>query len=139
MAFKVAFNEALGIVEVAYQGLIDLDALNASAAIVYGIARERNCRLALIDWSSAVLGLGVTDIYTLPQSFAEIAGSVRLSLYNFRRAVLVEKKNDDFLFLETVALNRGQSVRIFTDRTEALDWLYQLHRVPQTLVGELPT
>lgn len=40
-----------------------------------------------------------------------------------RRALVVPDTSEDFSFLETVSVNVGQQVKIFTDMDEALAWL----------------
>jgi len=66
--------------------------------------------------------------YQLPQSFAGITESPGMDIHRFKRALLVGAITNDFTFLENVTLNRGQSVKVLTDRAQAIKWQSSLSR-----------
>lgn len=123
MAHDIAYNSEQGIIELTYHGEIDPAALKSSAADVYHLAKERSCCVALIDWSQSRLGVGVSGIYDLPRVLSSITESLGLNIHKIKRALLVKEKTEGFRFLENVTRNRGQNVRLFTDRAEAIEWL----------------
>jgi hypothetical protein len=58
------------------------------------------------------------DIYHMPKS-AKQAGIVP----GFKRALVVSELSSDFHFLETVFVNQGHIVKLFTDIDAARGWL----------------
>ena len=58
------------------------------------------------------------DIYNMPKS-ARQAGIE----HRFKRALVVSELSSDFHFLETVFINQGHIVKMFTDFDAALHWL----------------
>jgi hypothetical protein len=40
-----------------------------------------------------------------------------------KRALVVSEQSSDFHFLETVFINQGHNVKMFTDIEEAMSWL----------------
>ena len=66
----------------------------------------------------AKLTKGTIDIYNMPQTAKEAGVGAR-----HRRALVVSEQSSDFHFLETVFLNQGHNVKMFTDIEEAMIWL----------------
>lgn len=87
------------------------------------LAREHDCYLALTDAREASSGLSTLEIYGLPELIMEIFEETGISVYKFKRALVVDKNIDDFTFFETVSRNRGHNVTMFRNIDEAIEWL----------------
>ena len=75
----------------------------------------------LVDFRGMTPDLSVTTIYELPRILEKL-GDTRES----RTAMVVSpesEKKEDFSFFETVSLNQGFQVKLFTDLQEATQWL----------------
>ena len=72
----------------------------------------------LVDETELEYRLGTFDVYTSAKSLAEHAPHVAKSAMVVTPAQVTDAK-----FFETVAVNRGLNVRMFTDMAEAKEWL----------------
>jgi len=66
----------------------------------------------------ASLSKGAIDIYNMPKAARSAGIESRC-----KRALVVREQSTDFHFLETVFLNQGHNVKMFTDINEAMHWL----------------
>ena len=82
------------------------------------LGRKHKCPRLLNDLREAVISKSLLDIYSMPRVVEE-AGMQK----SFRRAIDVNPPVNDYRFLETVSVNEGQEVRVFSDPEEALRWL----------------
>lgn len=82
------------------------------------LGRKHKCPRLLNDLREAVISKSLLDIYSMPR-VVEQAGMQK----SFRRAIVVNPPVNDYRFLETVSVNEGQEVRVFSDPEEALRWL----------------
>lgn len=63
----------------------------------------------------------IFDIFSFGEKLADSTRKIAI-----RFAVLVgNKKTESSVFVETVVLNRGGTLRVFKDNESALEWLYQ--------------
>jgi hypothetical protein len=83
------------------------------------INAQHGCHRFLFDMREAEILGGTADIHTAASPHGDLAHSVRL----FRVAVLVPQINDDELFFETVAVNRGFQLHVFDDLDKGIHWL----------------
>ena len=90
---------------------------NLGNAIKY-IWRADTTDQALVDLRKAEWDIGTVDIYRLPRVL-ENAGLTR----KHRQAILVAQRIGLCRFLETVFVNHGYGVKIFTEREHAISWL----------------
>lgn len=84
---------------------------------VAATARERGARLVLVDLVGLVGDIPDLDRYDLGKEGAEILGHVE------RLAVVRAPGYRYTGFAVDVARNRGLNIRVFTDRSEAIEWL----------------
>lgn len=127
MAYTVVYNEHLHIVELTSQTDVRSTDIQEAVVEIFQLVKDHTCNRVLIDWSGSQVFLTVTGIYELPQIISRVADSFQVPIHRVKRALLVAAKTEDFLFYENVTHNRGQSVRFFTDRAEALEWLLSEH------------
>jgi len=120
MAFHVAYDPQCDCLIGEFIGSIDHEKLEEYALEVAEAAKEHGCRRILNDLRKAEVRFSTTEIIEIP-GFLETTGIDR----SWKRAVVVSQSLEDYRFYETTALNRGYTVKIFTDLTEARDWLTQ--------------
>ncbi len=83
--------------------------------------RAAECPRVLIEENLAGVGLGFMDVFTIAASAPQGArGAVRRIAY---LDVNPDHAAERMRFAESVAVNRGVNVRVFTDRGEAERWL----------------
>jgi hypothetical protein len=107
-------------VVVRHTGELTVSAIEASRRVVVELATERRLTRILLDLSGATTGLAPVDIFELcaSQGFALPPGAI----------VAVVHRPDQFpaedaRFAEAVTLNRGATLRAFTDFDAARLWL----------------
>ena len=59
----------------------------------------------------------------LPETFSKVLTEFGLELRKIKRALVVAQIDDDYRFVETVAVNRGYWVKLFDKIDEAAEWL----------------
>ncbi|MFC1652419.1 hypothetical protein ACFL3F_01740 [Planctomycetota bacterium] len=96
----------------------DLPSFGSELAV---LLEEHDCVRILNDLRDVDLRLSLMDICRIPDLVTEsgIKG-------NTKRAIVFSKDAGDYQFYETVSVNRGQFVRVFTDFDEAETWLTAL-------------
>lgn len=118
MKMKAQFNEADRYISVETSGIIDLDAVSRVLKEMPTLIQRYGSKRILHDLRKADIQLDTSDIYFTPQKIQE-AG-----YHDTKRAFLFSAENEqDFTFFETVSANRGQQVQVFTDESQALEWL----------------
>jgi hypothetical protein len=72
----------------------------------------------LIDHRDAIIKFKTMEIFNLPQSYRQSELSQR-----FRVALVFKQISSDEQFYETVCVNRGYKISVFTDYDKAMNWL----------------
>ena len=122
MEYHTEFNPRDGIVETTVEGDIDsLDDVQRFAADVAEMTRKCDCHHVLHDLRRTVVKLSTSDIFTAEEIVKRVglAGPVK-------RALVIGSLHRDGQFYETVLLNRGHFVKLFTDLESAREWLLRL-------------
>lgn len=88
------------------------------ASEVVALLDKHSCVRVLSDLREVDLRLSMIDLYNIPKLVTE-AGVKQ----NVKRAVVFGKAAEDYEFLETISVNRGQIFRVFTDFDEAQTWI----------------
>jgi hypothetical protein len=122
MSFSVKYNPELNIIESVIADNITSEDLRMHEAQCIALARETNSIRFLTDASQAILKVSVISLYDLPKFYQD---------QDLQRMVFIavleptsEAGKNLVDFYETVSHNRGWKVKIFTERQEALDWLF---------------
>lgn len=118
MKYDVSYDEARHLILGRITGEIDPAFVKTMAREVAALAKRHGCNRLLSDLREATIPSSASAIYSLPRIVDQ--GGVPPGL---RRALIVANASRDFTFLETVALNCGHHIRIFTDPDAALAWL----------------
>ena len=87
------------------------------------IAKENDCRLIFNDFREVSRKLSILQIYELPDRIRTIFTSFGINVGLYKRANVVAKDWDEYIFHENVMVNRGQKEKVFTDMDEAKKWL----------------
>ena len=118
MSYRIDYNEEQDYIAVTVEGKFTLSTLKELSTAVATFTERYNCRRILNDMRHARLTEGTLDIYNMPK-IAREAGVAP----PFKRAILISEFSANFHFLETVFLNQGHIVKLFTDTDQALHWL----------------
>ena len=102
-----------------FTGDMDIQSAELYLKEVVPMTRKHDSKRILNDMRNANIKMGIMDIYKLPSIVIRDTFD-----RSWPRAVIVKEKNVKLLhFYETVALNRGIQVKIFTDIEEGIRWL----------------
>jgi len=122
MPWSVEYDSELGTVSCRYVGRVTDDDFRQATLKAFELAKANSTNRFLIDDSKWEGGASIVGLYDLPKLFTEL-GFERES----RGALILPSSGtlqaEDARFFETVCINRGWQVKLFTDRQEALDWL----------------
>lgn len=118
MAFDVHYSQDNDCLVGTFTGDFNTDSLKRYLDEVIKTATLHNCHRFLNDLREATINLSFMDFYDI----AEMSVSKGFDR-SWKRAIVVEKTAPDFSFFETVARNRGLSIRVFESMDEALEWL----------------
>ncbi|HRI48072.1 MAG TPA: hypothetical protein PK559_13275, partial [Ignavibacteriaceae bacterium] len=86
---------------------------------------EKRCTLFYSDFREVAEGkISITEIYSLPKVFNQIASKNNIIVHECINAILIPKENYLFQFFVTVSNNFAQTnIKLFLDEEEALKWL----------------
>ncbi|MGD8455999.1 MAG: hypothetical protein PVF83_06425 [Anaerolineales bacterium] len=102
------------------KGMRNFDTVKAMTLEIFDVARSVHRSIVLIDVRELKGRLGVLDSYKLVTEVFQ-----KLHRKGISAAAIVDPQlpSPRSWFLETVSLNRGFNLRIFSDYDEALEWL----------------
>lgn len=118
MSFSIKYDKDTDCILVTVNGNFDLSVLPLLAAKVKQRIDHENCIHILTDFREAELTDSPTHTFNMPD-LALNSGIYR----NIKRALVVKKIGQNFHFLETVFVNRGNVVKLFDNMNEAKKWL----------------
>lgn len=125
MPHTVIYNSELHIVESKLQGEMTLGEVEEIITKIAKTAKENDCRLIFTDFREVSRKLSMLEIYELPHRTKNIFTSVGMNVLLYKRANVVAKDLDDYVFHENVMVNRGQNEKVFTDIEKAMKWLME--------------
>ena len=123
MSHTILYNSDMHIIESTFQEGLTFSEVKEFISEGVRIAKEKDCALFLTDYRKATLKLSTLEIYEVPKLMQETFASTGLNIRRIRRAVVAAKDLKDYLFYETVTINRGQNAKVFYDIDEAKKWL----------------
>jgi len=112
-------DEELGIIEVELYGELDNEEVLKGIAEVQRMSKKEGVNKVLVD---------ATRVETAP-STGETFWIFSSSPSVFRQAVLIHKSQTisaDAAFIEDVSYNSGRATRVFDNREDALNWLFEV-------------
>jgi len=99
-------------------GEFDSSLVTKMSSDLVDMMHKYDCSRLLNDLRGAKITPETLDIYVMPKKVAQSREAIRC-----KRALLVNGSLKDYHFLETVSVNSGQQLKIFTDIDTAIDWL----------------
>jgi hypothetical protein len=122
MEWKMLFDADENIFSVKTYGTFDLASKRELIREFKAATEKFKCRSCLIDNTEiSSIQIGFMEIYSLPELFKELDVPHRLRIAE----IFSERHVQEFFFLETISLNRGYQVSIFSNAESALRWLKQ--------------
>jgi hypothetical protein len=121
MPYEIDYLEDEKIVTIKNRGEILFEDLLEQTKEALELARRKNATLFLSDNILLENKAKTFEIYELPKIYDELGAS-----RNNKLAVLIRKgghTTKDARFFETICLNRGWNVRLFTSYDDAKAWL----------------
>ncbi|MBE0672352.1 MAG: hypothetical protein IH588_17390 [Anaerolineales bacterium] len=125
MSHTVFYNPELHIVESKLQGDMTIGEVDEFVAKIAQITKEKDCRLIFTDFREVSRKLPMWQIYELPNRLKNIFAAFDINVSFYKRANVVAKDLDDYIFHENVMVNRGQKEKVFTDIDQAKKWLME--------------
>lgn len=132
MSNTVIYNSELHIVESKLHGDMTLGEVEVIITKIAKTAKENDCRSIVIDFREVSRKLSILQIYELPDRTKNIFSSFGLNVLLYKRANVVAKDLDDYVFHENVMVNRGQNEKVFTDIDKAKKWLMEIRTAQQS-------
>ena len=126
MPHTVFYNSELHLVESKLQGDMTLSEAEEIVTKIAKIAKEKDCRSIFIDFRNVSQKLSMVEMYRLSDRTKNIFTSFGMKLSLYKRANVVAKDLDDYVFHENVMVNRGHNEKVFTDIDQAKKWLMEL-------------
>ena len=118
MDFEIKYSEEKKMILGRVSGELELPVLKKLTLELKKLAEVHNCRKCLSDMRETPVPESIIDIFDAPKAVSE-AGDMS----NFRCAMIVKEIREQWEFLETISINRGQQIRIFTDFNDGEAWL----------------
>ena len=118
MPFTIQYIEDQNYILSTFTGPITMAVIQKYVDELLPVLQDTGCQRLLSDSTEAQLQVTTMDILQFPK-IAE-ASPLTSAL---KRAALAPDSTSGYEMYETFSKIQGQEVRVFTDRTEALEWL----------------
>ena len=115
MAFELRILGDFNIIELRLEGVVNFEEFVETRRRVHDIYEQHGPLKTLIDMREMEFGMSTSSIY-------EFASTVKHPI-GANIALVSRPKDVDTRFFETVALNKGVQIKLFTDYSEALAYL----------------
>ncbi len=125
MSHTVIYNSELHIIESKLQGDMTIGEVEEIVTEIAKIAKEKDCRLIFMDFRNVLKKLSMVEMYRLPDRLKNIFAAFDINILAYKRANVVAKDLDDYIFHENVMVNRGHNEKVFTDIDQAKEWLME--------------
>ncbi len=124
MPFTITHDTTNNLLIGIFVGTIDIKVLREYALEMKNFQNPDAVHRILTDYREAHIDLSTLQLFHLPESHDQLLKTVGFNVHRIKRAILYNPKDHGSAsFFETVALNRGHMVKIFTNEEEAKTWL----------------
>lgn len=126
MPSSIAYDATAGFIAVVHHGSDDQPSLKNTLLEVVRLMKEHGCHLVLSDYRDAVVNMSPAAIYAYPKEAVEVSKAAGIDPHQTRQAIVLSDQSPnlaDFQFYETVSVNRGRMIKVFTDIDQAIGWL----------------
>lgn len=123
MVWRIQYLSDRNVVLVKTQGDIPYEELLKQFSDAVRLAQKNNTNCYLFDDTELHINVSTLDIYDIPKMIlaTEISRSSRIAV-----AISPEENRiEDYQFLETVCVNQGLNVKIFSEMDKAYNWLIE--------------
>jgi len=123
MSFEILVSEQGKVLETRLSGDIIYREILEFVDRMIKLTMEKDTTSWIIDYTHARYRLNTLEIHDLPGEIfrrMEVLGDKKRRV---KRAIIRINDVKDFSFLEAVSFNRGQNVRVFDNRQDAMSWL----------------
>lgn len=120
MPYTIKVNENPGLVLVSHYGEVTIDEVGEIRGKVFELIADHNLQSVLVD------ARGITSEFSVTESFNLTLENVKFEapVPKPRASIIVRPEQYEIAkFIETVSVNRGLPIRVFTDLEEGLQWL----------------
>ncbi len=118
MKYELSYDAERDVIAGRVSGDLDPVEVRQMAAEFAKLARSHGCRRLMNDLREADTSYSALHIHTMPKMVHEHGG-----ISSCWRALVVPEDPEALSFLESVAQTIGETVRVFTDRESAMEWL----------------
>lgn len=118
MKYEVSYDKERDLIVGRVEGDLNSALVKEMSSAVAEVVRKTGCCNILNDLRDARIASSAFDVYKMP-GIINNQGVPNIC----KRALIVSEESKGFRFLETVSVNVGQQVRIFTDPESAIEWL----------------
>ena len=115
MAFKIRILSEFDIIELRLDGVVDFEEFLETRSQMRAMHEQHGPLNALVDMREMQFGMSTLRIYEFASTIKHPIGA--------RIALLCRPNDSDARFFETVAINNGVQIRLFTEYSEALAFL----------------
>ncbi len=115
MAFKIRILDHFDIIELRFEGVVDVEEFLETRSQVCSMYEQHGSLNALVDMREMEFGMSTLRIYEFASTIKHPIGA--------SIALLCRPNDNDARFFETVAINNGVQIKLFTDYSEALAFL----------------
>ncbi len=123
MGVETFYDENEGIIETRLtDDITHKDVLDFVDEMI-NLTKRHDCLSWIVDYTNARYKLNTIEIFDLPNEVFRRMDLLGSKKFYIKRAIIRINDNSDFAFLEDVASNRGQNLRVFMNRDEAKRWL----------------
>lgn len=115
MAFKLRMLGDFNIIELRLEGVVHSEEFIETRSQIGGIYEQHGLLNTLVDMREMEFGMSTASIYGFASTIKHPIGA--------SIALLCRPNDSDARFFETVALNNGAAIKLFTEYSEALAFL----------------
>jgi hypothetical protein len=123
MSHKSSYDNVDGIITTVFTDAVDVNDIISMMKDVTKLAVENKCYLWLNDFTKANVEVNIMGLFKLATSLKNIENTLGDNLFQVKRAVIRNPEMKENKFMETVAANRGQILKVFDNTDDAKKWL----------------
>ena len=127
MTYEVEYVDDAGYVSGTLTGDLEQDELNAARGEMNALLMSNKCKRLLVD---------ATDVLHMQSVFSDFEFTAEhqteLPLGTSHAVVVQPEHMEHMQFVEDVAQNRSVNLRLFTDKSAAIDWLLLVGTSPSS-------
>ena len=125
MAWDVTMNNETGFIEEVFSGTVTIQDISDAMAKILTFAQIDTPLKFKVNVVDANIDISVIELFKLPGTWDDLGFGRGNSMCVITGGS--SEQTEALLFLETVSINRGWNVKVFTSEKEAIQWLSKQH------------